>query len=352
MGNLFTCCCHYISKLLPHNATIMPVVTTSDKPPATSPHYPKSIRRPRLILNIDNSDPLHQIIPRVDAITQDIEKYYYVDWKPIGVGSTSKVYQATNKLTGNQVAIKQIDFTRIGGSMVIETVRKQWCRQIENEINILSRLSHPNLLTLHEVFQDQSNVYIVTDLYQGEELFTLLSNYVTLPETYVKSVIQQLLSAIQYCHSHNIVHRDLKLENIMLAQPKIGSKIHLIDFGLSTSKIPPYNLLAGSDYYLAPEVIDKFYDSQCDIWSVGIMMYILITGTPPFNASTYSETRQLIKKGIWGFHDPQWKKISPEAKFLLKNLLVVNPTQRYTATQALQCSWFQPTTTTRTTRNR
>ena len=81
-------------------------------------------------------------------------------------------------------------------------------------------------------------------------------------------------------------------------------------------------------------------------------MYILITGTPPFNASTYSETRQLIKKGIWGFHDPQWKKISPEAKFLLKNLLVVNPTQRYTATQALQCSWFQPTTTTRTTRNR
>jgi calcium-dependent protein kinase len=352
MGNLFTCCCHYISNLLPNNATSRPVVTTSDKPPATSPHYPKSIRRPRLILNIDNSDPLHKIIPHVEAITEDIEKYYYVYWKTIGVGSTSKVYQATNKLTGNLVAIKQIDFTRLNGSMLIETVRKRWCRQIENEINILSGISHPNLIGLHEVFQDQSNVYIVTDLYQGDELFTLLSNHQTLPETYVKSVIQQLLSAIQYCHSHNIVHRDLKLENIMLAQSKIGSKIHLIDFGLSTSKTPPYNLLAGSEYYLAPEVIDKFYDSQCDIWSVGVMMYILITGTPPFNASTQTETRRLIQNGIWGFHDSQWKKISQEAKCLLKNLLVVDPTQRYTATQALQCSWFQPTTTTRTRQNR
>jgi calcium-dependent protein kinase len=337
MGNFLTYCCEYIYECYNRK---------SHRPQHVNKKTHTRSKRPILVLNVDNNDSVSNIVPQVEAIRDDIELHYHINSKPIGLGSSSNVYSATNKLTGSSVAIKQINFTQDQDNVLGEHQRHTICEQIEQEVVSLRSISHPHLIRLREVYQDQYSVYLVTDLYTGGELFNLVDVSGNIPEMYARKILRQILEAVQHCHENNITHRDLKLENIILDTHAIGSNIHIIDFGLSTNKPPPFNLFAGSPYYIAPEMIQRSYTNKCDIWAIGVIMYILITGTPPVNGNIEGDSQRLIRNGNWKFQHKLWEKISPDAKLLLKNLLCQDPTQRYTATQALDSKWFTDTETT------
>lgn len=152
-----------------------------------------------------------------------------------------------------------------------------------------------------------------------------------------------MLSCVNYCHKNNIVHRDLKPENILLEPSKEFDQIKIIDFGTSLVYDPEKQLdeKLGTPYYIAPEVLNKSYNSKCDIWSVGVIVYILLSGQPPFNGSDDKEIMKKVREGKVHFDGPQWQKISTEAKNFIKRLLTYDPEKRPDAEQAMTDPWLQ-----------
>ena len=213
MGNFLTYCCEYIYECYNRK---------SHRPQHVNKKTHTRSKRPILVLNVDNNDSVSNIVPQVEAIRGDIELHYHINSKPIGLGSSSNVYSATNKLTGSSVAIKQINFTQDQDNVLGEHQRHTICEQIEQEVVSLRSISHPHLIRLREVYQDQYSVYLVTDLYTGGELFNLVDVSGNIPEMYARKILRQILEAVQHCHENNITHRDLKLEN---GEPFLSNKL-------------------------------------------------------------------------------------------------------------------------------
>ena len=188
------------------------------------------------------------------------------------------------------------------------------------EVRILSKLSHPNIMHIYEFYEHKSNFYIVTELCKGGELFDVISENGCFTESEACKIMQQLMSAICYCHSNKIVHRDLKPENILLENKDLNNPIiKLIDWGgarfFSDFKMTKVN---GTPYYIAPEVLKEIYDEKCDIWSAGIIFYILLCGYPPFNGKNDEDIMGHVEKGEYDFPENDWKNISGEAKELIR----------------------------------
>lgn len=156
-----------------------------------------------------------------------------------------------------------------------------------NEIEILKQLDHPNILKLFEFFQDQKRFFLVTEFCNGGELFDKIAEEQYFSETDAAKIIKQILSAVNYCHQRSIVHRDLKPENILLNRDLNDPKITIIDFGTSGVFDPDQKMQQkyGTPYYIAPEVLGNSYDEKCDLWSIGVILYILLCGYPPFNGA-------------------------------------------------------------------
>jgi len=154
--------------------------------------------------------------------------------------------------------------------------------------------------------------------------------------------MKQLLSCLTYCHSRNIVHRDIKPENILLESNKDFNQIKVIDFGISVVKEPDtmINDSIGTPYYIAPEVWKKNYDEKCDVWSAGVIMYILLSGTPPFNAATDAGMKKMILKGTYSMEGKEWEAVSDEAKDLVTKLLTYDKDSRTCAGEALLHPWI------------
>lgn len=155
-------------------------------------------------------------------------------------------------------------------------------------------------------------------------------------------LLKQVLSCVNYCHKNNIVHRDLKPENILLEQNKEFDQIKIIDFGTSLV-YDPSKLLdekLGTPYYIAPEVLNKSYDSKCDIWSVGVITYILLSGLPPFNGDNDKEIMKKVRSGKFNFDSVAWQHVSDSAKDFIRKLLTYDPAKRPTAEKALQHLWI------------
>jgi len=154
--------------------------------------------------------------------------------------------------------------------------------------------------------------------------------------------MKQVLSCINYCHQNNIVHRDLKPENILLEQNKEFDQIKIIDFGTSLVYDPSKQLdeKLGTPYYIAPEVLNKNYNSKCDIWSAGVITYILLSGMPPFNGASDTEIMKKVRAGHFNFDDKCWSSISDKAKDFITKLLTYKPEERPTAEQALKHPWI------------
>jgi calcium-dependent protein kinase len=156
---------------------------------------------------------------------------------------------------------------------------------MENEINILKTLDHPNILKIHESYECEKRYYIVTDICKGGELFDEITKNKFFTENNAAQVMHALLRCLKYLHQEGIVHRDLKPENLLLEEHKNYEQVKLIDFGTAkkfSQKDLPITQMVGTPYYIAPEVIKKSYDEKCDLWSAGVIMYIILSGQPPF----------------------------------------------------------------------
>jgi len=203
------------------------------------------------------------------------------------------VQKAKHKLTGEMRAIKRLTKEKMSVSARI---------RLNYEIDILKNLDHPNILRLYEVFEDKKYIYLVTEFCQGGELFDEIIARGKFSERDAAHVIKQLLSAIAYCHTRKICHRDLKPENILIDNKETLS-IKLIDFGTSQKfeDEEKMELVLGTAYYIAPEVLKGEYDEKCDVWSIGVILYILLSGEPPFPGGDDKEILRNVIQGKVSF---------------------------------------------------
>lgn len=209
------------------------------------------------------------------------------------------------------------------------------------EINILKKLDHPNILKLYEVFEDEKKYYLVTELCKGGELFDEIIQKVQYSEKEAATIIQQILRAVSYCHQNNIVHRDLKPENVLIDK-EMNNTLKIIDFGTAAEYKPGEKLKTthGTSYYIAPEVLFKSYDERCDVWSVGVILYILISGKPPFDGDDDQEITEQVKKGKYKLSGGVWDVVSQDARDLITQMLEFDYTKRVSSKQALDHIWF------------
>jgi calcium-dependent protein kinase len=258
----------------------------------------------------------------------------YTRVRLLGKGANGCVYEAVNQLTSDRRAIKVISKRKIK-SVNLE--------KFMEEVNILRQLDHPNIVKLYEFFEDSRDFYLVTEYLTGGELFDYLTKKGCLNETEAATIMEQLLGVVNYCHTSKIVHRDLKPENLLRDNPEEDSPIKVIDFGASTliSSGQRLNTVQGSAYYIAPEVLDCNYTEKCDLWSCGVILYLMLSGNPPFPGRSQSEILSKVMTGVYSLGDRAWRKVSKEAKDLIQRMIVVDPDSRISAQDALRHPWFR-----------
>ena len=217
--------------------------------------------------------------------------------------------------------------------------------EILNEINILRTMDHPGILKIFEFYSSKQNYSIVTELCPGGELFQQIIDKGPFTERYSAYVMYQIFSAVNYCHKMHIVHRDLKPENILIVgKDREGlPTIKICDFGTSKmfEKGAVERKLVGSSYYIAPEVLKKHYNEKCDVWSCGVIMYILLSARPPFGGEDDNEIMERVSTGKYDLESPPFNKLSKNSIDLIKRLLTMDPEQRISAEQALNHPWFK-----------
>ncbi|KAJ2368841.1 serine/threonine protein kinase [Coemansia sp. RSA 2610] len=270
-------------------------------------------------------------------------KQSYLDGEELGKGAFAKVIEVTNRVTGERYAAKIIDRNRI---TQIDK-RKKLDENFRVETSILSRVRHPAIVQIHGVFREADYLYLVLDLAKDGELFQEIVNREFLTEDDSRKVLLQLLLAIRHLHRMGIVHRDIKLENILLSDRKT-LRLKLADFGLA--KIVGEQMfmktVCGTPMYVAPEVLTVrqvgMYDNLVDMWSLGVVLYICLCGFPPFSEEmSPPPMRDQIISGMYNFPPPYWDSISPEAIDLVTCMMQVDPKNRITVDQALAHPWLK-----------
>lgn len=265
---------------------------------------------------------------------EDIENTYKFI-KELGAGAFGKVYLVEHRQTKKTYACKRLSKKKIKNK-----------ESIISEINLLKQLDHPNIVKLFEVYEDKVYLFLVMEELKGGELFDRIlsraqnKNYYS--EKDVCRLFKQILCGIIYCHDNGICHRDIKPENIVFNEESESSNVKIIDFGLSKSfhsKNHDMKTRVGTCFYMAPEVIKGDYDEKCDVWSLGVLLYVLVSGRAPFNGSDDNAIIKKIMEGKLEFKWEGWKNISDECKNLIKRMLV-DVEKRPTAAEVLQDSWI------------
>ncbi|XP_050313945.1 calcium/calmodulin-dependent protein kinase type 1-like [Anthonomus grandis grandis] len=259
------------------------------------------------------------------------EKYTLRD--VLGTGAFSTVRIAESKThPGEMVAVKIID----------KKALKDKEDSLENEIKVLRRLKHPNIVQLLETYEDKSRFFLVMELVTGGELFDRIVEKGSYTEKDASNLLCQILQAVDYMHEQGVVHRDLKPENLLYYSQDEDSKIMISDFGLS--KMEDSGIMAstcGTPGYVAPEVLaQKPYGKAVDVWSIGVISYILLCGYPPFYDENDANLFAQILKGEYEFHSPYWDDISESAMNFITGLMTVNVEKRFTCKQALSHPWI------------
>jgi calcium-dependent protein kinase len=259
---------------------------------------------------------------------------FYKIGKTLGEGAYGKVYQVQHRTTGMIRGMKAIKK---------KSVLKEEQEKLFSEVSILKDLDHPNIVKLYELYQDENYYYLIMEFCTGGELFDRIQAMHSFTEKIAAEYMKQILSAVVYCHSKGIVHRDLKPENLLLDSKGLDARLKVIDFGTSKKFTSGTKMTQkfGTAYYIAPEVLNKNYDEKCDVWSCGVIMYILLCGYPPFGGANDREILQKVKLGRYKFDEEDWGKISEEAKTLIKRMLTFNPADRINAREALNDKWIQ-----------
>ena len=270
----------------------------------------------------------------------------YLKIKDIGKGTFSKIYTVQNKSNFKVYCCKEILKSKIAD-----------LSKFKNEINILSKVDHPNVIKFYEIFEDERHINIIMENCSGGDLFqniiAKLSRGEPFTEKEVVPIFKQIMSAISFCHSQGICHKDLKPENILFLNNKPDSPIKIIDFGLSKifgeirplmrgNKIEKNTIGSrlGTAYYSSPEVLQGNYDNKCDIWSCGVILYIMLCGYPPFDGENEQDIFKAISRKKFFFPEDEWKSISDDAKDLIKHM-ICDADKRYNADNVLAHQWVE-----------
>nr|CCA23010.1 calciumdependent protein kinase putative [Albugo laibachii Nc14] len=278
-----------------------------------------------------------------DDLTSDLIQHKYVDniedclefQEIIGSGHFGCVKRAISRSSGKEWAVK-----------VVQLQNEMDKESLKNELDILKRLHHPHIVRVTGSYEDSMQLYMIMQLCRGKSLYEhLYKEKRVFSEDEVKRMIKCLLRAIAFLHSNLIIHRDLKLENLLLEQSESIGTLKLCDFGLSTRYKRGEKLVRslGTIDYIAPEVLEGEYTEKCDLWSVGVICYELLTGISPFGCPTTDETMKKIFDPVLIFHDSVWKSYSSHAICFIKSLVKEDFNSRLSAEQALEHKWLQET---------
>eukprot|EP00924_Labyrinthula_sp_SR-Ha-C_P016101 augustus_masked-scaffold_4-processed-gene-19.16-mRNA-1 protein AED:0.09 eAED:0.11 QI:0/-1/0/1/-1/1/1/0/630 len=312
---------------------------------------------------------VHENLVKLNMFTNIRDVYDGVDetTNKIGEGSWGKVKLVTKKDGSGQTAavkVLQLSHKMDHGRM----------RELRGEISMLQQIDHPHIAKLYEIYEEEGvNLYLVQEYLAGGELFDRVIELGYFQEKAAAEAVRQMFGAVQYLHSRGIVHRDLKLENFMYRSPG-SDELVLIDFGLSTRYNPNgqhlkrshsmskkvtklgrtmnrlkkkeenidmyLNEMVGSSYYMAPEVLRRKYGQECDVWSLGVIAYMLLSGHPPFAGENDKIIMKRVLEGKYHFRHSAFRKVSAEAVDFVRRVLEYNPKERLTAREALEHIWL------------
>jgi len=276
-----------------------------------------------------------------DVKVDDVAAVYTLG-DELGRGRFSVVQAATHKQEGSRYAVKVVDNSSLDDEENLES--------LETEIKILRQLSHPHIVQLKEVVHTAENTYIVMELLSGGELFNRIVDKGCYPEKEAAELFAQICISLDYLHSRDIVHRDVKPENILFVSSE-SSDMKLIDFGYAGLWREDKQLtgLCGTPDYVAPEVLTWYddddngtpYGKGSDLWSLGVLLYVILSGCSPFSADEEELLLKQVAEAKYDFFENEWKNISDDAKDVIKRLLVADPANRMTMPQLLEHPWVK-----------
>lgn len=276
-----------------------------------------------------------KIVVLKDPTGRDIGSRYELGHE-LGRGEFGVTYLCTEKSTGEAFACKSISKKKLRTAVDIEDVRR--------EVEIMRHMpSHPNIVSLKDTYEDDNAVHLVMELCEGGELFDRIVARGHYTERAAAVVTRTIVEVVQMCHKHGVMHRDLKPENFLFANKKETAALKAIDFGLSVFFTPGecFSEIVGSPYYMAPEVLKRNYGPEVDVWSAGVILYILLCGVPPFWAETEQGVAQAIIRSVIDFKRDPWPRVSDNAKDLVRRMLDPDPKRRLTAQGVLDHPWLQ-----------
>lgn len=269
-----------------------------------------------------------------NALNIDKMHQTYTIHETLGTGSFATVKRATKKSSEEQFAIKIIRKEKLDHKEL---------SVIHDEAEIMSSVKHPHCVRMFELYETKKKLYMVLELLRGGELFDRIVKKTHFSEMEAATATKEIAQAVKYLHSINIVHRDLKPENLIYESQDANSKLKLTDFGLAKVAAADRGMATacGTPGYVAPEVLMGLpYGPEVDLWSIGVILYIMLCGFPPFYHQNTKELYKLIKAGRYSFPEQYWSKISPAAVELVRHLLTVDPKKRATPDDILRNRWI------------
>jgi len=273
--------------------------------------------------------------PAVSHKSGSVESKYELG-KELGRGGFSIVREGTDRTTGEKIAIKFIEK---------KFVDQEELKLLGREIDIMKKVNHRNVLRLIEIYETDQHLSLVMELVNGGELFYKIVDKGSYSERDARDIVRQLVEGVDYLHEKGIAHRDLKPENLLCSENSEGVVIKIADFGLSKafSGGSVLETSCGTPDYAAPEVLrmEGAYDKSVDLWSMGVITYVLLCGFPPFYGKTQAQLFEKILNAEYDFPDPEWTNISAEAKDFIDHLLLLDISKRNTTKECLKHPWLK-----------
>jgi len=273
----------------------------------------------------------------VTGVYANIANDYYISPDVIGKGHYGIVRECIHRATRQKLAVKTIEKSKVSR-----------LDHLQREIFLLASIDHRSIMKMVDCYEDAKYVHIITEKYTGGELFDKIvensSSYGCLSERKTAEIIKSLLEAVMYLHENGVVHRDIKPENILFESTMENSPVKLIDFGLARTHKrgeAPMTNAVGTAYYMSPELLRGKYDKSTDIWSIGVVAYVLLSGYPPFNGNSDSEINDATRRGKLNFGGTRWLNKSDDAMDFIKCVLRRDPQKRFTAKEALSHPWIR-----------
>uniref|UniRef100_A0A2M4CYG6 Serine/threonine-protein kinase chk2 (Cds1) n=1 Tax=Anopheles darlingi TaxID=43151 RepID=A0A2M4CYG6_ANODA len=283
--------------------------------------------------------------PATKQLASDLSNTYYIG-RTLGSGACGVVYLLHHTDTCERFALKQVAKNKMTEQQTRPRPLNDPAR-VMNEVNIMKNLDHPCVIRMHDIIDKPHSLYMVLEYMKGGDLLSRILANKRLPEKTSKLFFLQMCHAVKYLHSQGITHRDLKPDNILLADEEEYTLLKVSDFGLSrfVGKNSVMRTLCGTPMYVAPEVLltrgSGSYTPKVDIWGLGVVLYTMLSGTMPFSDDFGTPAVEQIKRGKFSFRHPSWRTVSSKAKKLIYEILNVNPKERPSIDTVLASSWMR-----------